>query len=118
MLVSRKRARIVSSAMLLLGFAFVVLFNAWWPGILLTIGLSFAIRNFLLCQWYDLLWNLAVFGGIFAFIHLRIHFTLSYIIPVFLCIGAIYLLFKEFFLDPQTEAQKEEELNQEIAEDD
>ena len=47
-LVSRRRAKVLSFAIFLIGLAIVSYLNIWWPGIMLAIGIPLAMRQYLL----------------------------------------------------------------------
>lgn len=118
MFVSKRRARTLSNVVLLLGLAFVVFFESWWPDVLFVIGLSFALKDFLLKKWHDFFVNILVFGGLFLYFHYNVRFNLNYIIPVGLTVAALYILYKEFLIPKrETEVEIEEEINKEIEED-
>ena len=84
---------------------------------MLVIGLPLALRQFLLGRNYDALLSLVVFIGIFIIAGFDVSWEV--LLPILFIIAAIYILAREFF-DPNgtTEAEDEESLNHEIAEDD
>lgn len=114
-LVSYRRAQNISTGLLFIGLALVAIFDWWWPGILLVIGLSVSIRQFLLGRTYDAILSLIIFIGSFAVSQ----FTISWriILPVIFLTGAFYVLGREFLSGQHlTEAEKEESLNHEFEE--
>lgn len=115
--VSQKRARALSSALLLVCLAIVSFTGVWWPNILLAIGIPLALRQYFLGRVYDMFLSLAIFGG--AYIVAGYQISWDILLPVIFGIGAIYILFREF-CNPYstTEDEDEESLNQEIAESD
>lgn len=115
-LTSRKKAHALSTALFLLGLASLVFIDLWWPAIMLVVGLPLAIRQFLLGRTYDMIVTLLVFVGTFVTIEFDISWKIF--LPVLFTMGAIYVLFREFFgPDETTEEEAEEELNHEIEED-
>lgn len=94
-LASTKRAKAISLSLFLTGLAITAFLKAWWPGILLTIGIPLSVRQFLLGKTYDACLSLFIFAGIF----LCVLFNLEkgeIALPVILIIGSIYVLFREF----------------------
>ncbi len=115
-LVSSRRAKVISSAVFLLGLAVISFQFSFWPSIMVVIGLSLALRQYLLGHIYDMFLSLFVFLGVF--------FTALYdvsrdvLLPVVFTIGAIYLLCKEFWhRHEEEESELEEDLNHEIEEE-
>ncbi len=114
-LTSRKRALTFCAALFLIGLLFLLFTNAWWPGIMLVIGIPFALRQFLLGRTYDTMVSLLVFVGTFITVQFAIEWKL--LLPVLFTIGAIYLIFREFMeVTAETEAEREDDLNHEIEE--
>jgi hypothetical protein len=112
---SKKKAQSLSTALLLLGLATLVFTDAWWPGVMLIIGLPLALRQYLLGRNYDTMVTLFVFIGTFVSVQFDISWRVF--LPVLFTLGALYIIFREFFgPDETTEEEKEEELNQEIEE--
>ncbi len=113
---SRKRAHTLSTALFLIGLAILSFTGIWWPGIMLVVGVPLALRQYLLGRNYDMMVTLLVFVGTFVTVQFDISWQVF--LPTLFSIGAIYLLFREFFgPDETTEDEKEEELNCEIEEE-
>ena len=115
--VSQRRAKTLASSLFLIGLAIVSLTQAFWPGMMLVIGLPLALRQYLLGHTYDSMLSLVIFVG--AFLVAGLDVSWEVILPILFIIAAIYILIQEFF-NPAltTEAEDEESLNQEIQEDD
>jgi hypothetical protein len=112
---SKKKAQALSTALFLMGLAALIVTDEWWPGIMLTIGLPLALRQYLLGRTYDMIISLLVFVGTFVTVQYDISWRLF--LPILFTLGALYILFREFFgPDEMTEEEKEEELNCEIEE--
>lgn len=115
---SRRRAKGVAAALFLVGLAVLSLTDTWWPGILLVVGLSIGLKQFLLGFLYDMGVTLFVFLG--AFIALAFDIPWRIFLPILFSLGAVYVLAREFLSkeeDIETEAEKEEDLQREIEED-
>ena len=113
---SKKRTETISSALFLVGLAIVFLTNTFWPGMLLVIGISLAVRQYLFGRLYDALLSLAVFTGVFCASGLNISWDI--LLPVIFVVAALYILIREFCNPyPLDEAEEEESLNLEITED-
>lgn len=112
---SRKRAKALSSVVLLLGLA-VLAFVGWWPGILLVIGISLALRQYLLGNHYDVVVTLLVFGGSYLTMEASIPWQIFF--PTIFILGAIYILVREYFdSNVETVDEEDEDINHEIEED-
>ena len=113
---SRKRAQTFSTALFFLGLATLIFTDAWWPAIMLIVGLPLALRQYLLGRNYDMMVTLLVFVGTFVTVQFDISWRIF--LPILFTLGALYVLFREFFgPDETTEEEKEEELNHEIEEE-
>lgn len=114
--ISRRRAKVLSSSLCLIGLAIVAYLQAWWPGIMLAIGLPLALRQCLLGRLYDMWVSLVIFCGVFIVAQFDISWDV--ILPVLFVVGAIYILFREYFdSKTESEAEHEEDINCEIEED-
>jgi predicted membrane protein len=113
---SKRRAKALSVALFLVGLAIVAYLNAWWPGIMLAVGLPLALRQYLLGRHYDMGVSLFVFIGVFITVQFNISWEI--LLPVLFALGGIYILFREY-LESKEEpmAEEEEDINQEIEED-
>lgn len=113
---SKRKAQAVSTALFLLGLASLVFTDAWWPGIMLVVGLPLALRQYLLGRTYDMMITLLVFVGTFVTVQYDISWRIF--LPVLFTLGALYILFREFFgPDETTEEEKEEDVEHEIEEE-
>lgn len=113
---SKKKARALAISVLLLSLAVLVYTNVWWPGIMLAVGLPLALRQYLLGRTYDMILSLLVFVGTFVTVQFEISWNLF--LPILFTLGAIYILFREFFGPDEADEEEEEELlNKEIEED-
>lgn len=111
---SKRKAQALSTSLLLIGLAVLVFTQNWWPGIMLAVGLPLALRQFLLGRTYDTVTSLLVFVGTYVTVEFDISWQLF--LPILFTLGAIYILFREFFGEPETEEDKEEDVSHEIDE--
>ncbi|MDX8430504.1 MAG: hypothetical protein SNF33_01675 [Candidatus Algichlamydia australiensis] len=110
---SKRRAQSISTALFLLGLAYLFFTGIWWPNILLVVGIPLAIRQFLNGRFHDMVVTLAVFLGVFVTTNFKIAWNL--LLPILFTVGAIYILIQEFFESrSETEEELEEDLNVEI----
>ena len=115
-IVSKKRAKAISVALFLIGLAVIAYLKAWWPGIMLAVGIPLAIRQYLLGRHYDMGVTLFVFVGVFVTVQFNISWEI--LLPVLFALGGIYILFREFLENKEEPLEEEEEdLNKEIEED-
>lgn len=115
-MVSRKRAKALSVALFLIGLAIVSYMGAWWPGIMLAVGIPLALRQYLLGRHYDMMVSLFVFIGVFVTVQFNISWEI--LLPVLFALGGVYILFREYLESTEeTLEEEEEDINQEIEED-
>jgi 4-hydroxybenzoate polyprenyltransferase len=115
-IVSKKRAKALSVALFLIGLAIVAYLKAWWPGIMLAVGIPLAIRQYLLGRHYDMGVTLFVFIGVFVTVQFDISWEI--LLPVLFALGGIYILFREYLESKEEPLEEEEEdLNKEIEEE-
>lgn len=115
-IVSKKRAKNLSVALFLIGLAIVSYLGAFWPGIMLAVGIPLALRQYLLGRNYDMCVSLFVFVGVF----ITVQFDISWevLLPVLFGIGGIYILFREFLESKEEPLEEEEDdINHEIEEE-
>ncbi len=91
---SPNKAGAIFSALVLIGLAILTITDAWWPGIMLVIGIPLALRQYLLKRTYDMCVTLLVFVGTFISVQYDLNWRI--LLPVLFCIGAIYILIREF----------------------
>ena len=114
-LTSRKKAQVFYTVLFLLGIAILIYTDAWWPGIMLVIGLPLALRQYLLGRSYDMMISLLVFLGTFVTVQFDISWRIF--LPILFTLGAIYVLVRELVeSSAHPETEDEEDLNHEIEE--
>jgi predicted membrane protein len=114
---SKKKAHALSTALFLIGLAILIVTEAWWPGLMLAVGLPLALRQYLLGRTYDMGVSLLVFVG--TFVTVQYNITWRVFLPVLFTIGGIYILCREFLApdeEPEDEADKDEDIQHEIEE--
>lgn len=115
-MVSKKRAKALSVALFLIGLAIISYLQAFWPGIMLVVGLPLALRQYLLGRPYDMGVSLFVFVGVFVTVQFNISWEI--LLPVLFALGGIYVLFREFLESKEEPLEEEEDdINHEIEED-
>jgi hypothetical protein len=86
-LVPKRKAESISNGIFLILLGFLFYTNAWWPGILIAIGIVYAIRQYLTGRKWSLMITLGLIGVILMVKFLSIAFSL--LLPlVFIAIGA------------------------------
>ena len=112
---SKKRAKTLSVALFLVGVAIITYLKAWWPGIMLAVGIPLALRQYLLGRHYDMGITLFVFVGVFVTVQFNISWEV--LLPVLFALGGVYILFREYLESKEEPLEEEEEdINQEIEE--
>ena len=115
-IMSKRKAQSLSFALFLIGLAIITYFKHWWPGIMLTVGIPIALKQYLDGKRFDMIISLIVFLG--AFITVQFDIKWEVVLPVLFTIGGLYVFFREFFGPKDiTEADIEENQNKEIEEE-
>ena len=115
---SKKKALALSTALFLIGLAILIVTEAWWPGIMLAVGIPLALRQYLLGRTYDMCISLLVFVGTFVTVQFDISWRVF--LPILFTIGAIYVLCREFMSpdeEEEDEVEKDEDVQHEIEEE-
>lgn len=110
-----KKAKILSLVLFLIGIALITLFDNWWPGIMLAVGIPLAVWQYILGRHYDMAITLFVFLGTFITVQFDIKWQI--LLPVLFTIGGIYIFFREYLesrmLTEEQEAEEEAEIKKE-----
>ncbi len=115
-IVCKKKAKILSFLVFLVGLAIISYTKTWWPGVLLAVGIPLALKQYLQGRRYDFGITLFVFLGGFVTVAFDIQWEV--ILPVLFIIGGIYILCRDFLEGPlSSEVEKEEDINEEIEEE-
>ncbi len=110
---SKKKANAISGIIFLVGMIILIIVDIWWPGIMLVIGIPFALRQYLLGRTYDMCISLLVFVGTFITVQFDIAWRIF--LPILFSLGSIYVLGKEFIAPtPDEEIEDEEEKDEDI----
>lgn len=111
---SNRRARSFGTSIFLIGLAVLSFTDQWWPNIMLVIGLSLCIKQFLQKRIYDGILSIIIFGGVFVIYEFQ--FSMKILLPILFVSAALFLLVREL-LQKNTESELEEDINIEIEED-
>ncbi|NGX63553.1 MAG: hypothetical protein KR126chlam6_00965 [Candidatus Anoxychlamydiales bacterium] len=115
-IMSKRKANSLSFALFLAGLAIITYFKYWWPGIMLTIGIPLAFKQYLLGKRFDMIVSLIVFLGVFITVQFDIKW--EYVLPILFTLGGFYVFFREFFGPKEIEEEDiEEDRNKEIEEE-
>jgi predicted membrane protein len=112
----RKKAKIVALIVFLLGLLLLTFTGAWWPGIMLVVGLPLAIHQYIQGRMYDMYITLFVFIG--AFVTVQFNIQWEVFLPVLFAIGGIYIFFREWLMSRKENDEEIEENKNEISEKD
>lgn len=91
------RAEAIGNGVFLILLGVLFYFSWLWPGILLAVWASFAVRQLLTGRHTDFVLTTLLLGSLF----LVIYFNLSWnmLTPILFILGGGYLIYKEFFID-------------------
>ena len=93
-IMSKRKAQSLSFALFLIGLALITYFKYWWPGIMLTIGIPMALRQYLLGKRFDMIVSLIVFIGVFITVQFSIQWEI--VLPVLFTLGGLYVVCQIF----------------------
>jgi hypothetical protein len=94
MILSHKKTKAFSFALLFVGLAFLAFFQTFWPWILLVIGVVLGFRSFAYGKIYEAIFNFSTFA-ILTFTY-ESPFSWSIVLPIILVIAAIFEVYKAF----------------------
>jgi hypothetical protein len=112
MYMSKKKADAISNGVFLIGLGILVYTNYWWPGILIPLWATLALRQALTGRFYDLIIATIILLGLFLLTFFNLNWMI--IVPVLLILGGIHIIFREYCVaegieeeDPIEEKEKE-----------
>ena len=108
-LLPKNKAQALSTALLLVGLAILLFTDAWWPGILLAVGIPLALKQLLNGRYYDAIISLFVFVGFFIIASFDISWKI--LVPILFVMAAVFTLCKEWVT---TSTDEEEDVLREI----
>jgi len=112
MILSKKKSEAISNGVFLVCLGVLFWSNGWWPGILLAIWASLAVRQYFTGRNWDLAITTFILIGLFIVSYFNIN--LSVLLPVLFVVGGIYIIFREYFF---AEDNIKEDPSQEIKDD-
>ncbi len=116
-IISKRRAQSITLALFLVGLAILSYLDAWWPGVMLVIGIPLAIRQYLMGKRHDSLVTIFIFIGFFFITKFNIAWKI--LVPILFILAACYILSREFLSSFQeSEDEREDDLNHELEEKD
>ena len=93
-LLSKRWIQAVTIILFFIGMVLTIYFKTWWPGILLTLGLPLAFKQFLEKRRWNALFTLIVFVGFFALARFNIPWKV--LLTVLFVMAVIYILCREW----------------------
>lgn len=110
--ISKRKIDALASGALLIGIGLLFFTGAWWPGILLVIWAYLGIKQWLSNRKFDLIVSSVILLGLFIVSFLDIR--LNVLVPVLFFLGALYIVFREFFFSEDTNG---EDISEELRDD-
>ncbi|MCB1084588.1 MAG: hypothetical protein KDK60_00635 [Chlamydiia bacterium] len=112
-LITKRKAKALSTALFLVGIAILIFVDAWWPAIMVVVGIPLALKQFLMGRFHDAAISLFVFVGFFIIAQFNISWKI--LIPILFIMGAVYVLLREWVTT--TTGEDEEESSIEVEDD-
>lgn len=94
-IVSKRKGDAISNGLFLVSLGGLFYFNFWWPGILLSIWILLAVRQYLAGRHFDLVLSSIVLLGLFIVTLFNINFAT--LMPALFILGGIYIILREYF---------------------
>lgn len=91
---SKRKADAISNGVFLVALGILVFTDAWWPGILLALWATLAVRQYFTGRMYDLAATTVLLIGLFIITFLNINWMV--LVPVLLVLGGIHIIFREY----------------------
>lgn len=111
-ILSKKKSDTIANGAFLISLGILLYTNYWWPGILLALWVSIALRQYLTGRIYDLSISSLILLGLFIITFFN--FEWAILLPILFVVGGIYIIFREYFFADDTNG---EEKSQEILDD-
>jgi len=112
-IVSKQKADILSAVVGIISLAFLLYWQILWPEAVLVVAVVLMLRQFLRGRRYDMLITCGVIGGWYVTLSWKINWDT--IVPVILTVGALYIIFREYFIiKERVGIDQIEDANQEI----
>ncbi len=111
-ILSKKKTEAIANGAFLICLGILFATDAWWPGILLAIWVSLAVRQYFSGRLYDLMMSSFILLGLFVISLLKLDWSI--LMPVLFVVGGIYIIFREYFFAEDTNG---EDKSQEILDD-
>ncbi len=108
----KRKVHALSNGAFIVSLGVLFYTNFWWPGILLALWVYMALREWLSGRTYDLIISSVVLLGLFAVS--LFNWSWSVLMPVLFVLGGIYIVFREFVLESDTNG---EDIAEEIEDD-
>lgn len=105
--ISKKKSEAIANGVFLIAIGILFFTNYWWPGILLAIWASLALRQYFSGRIYDLCISSVILLGLFASTYFD--FEWSVLVPVIFVIAGIYVIFREYFFSEDTNGEDKAE---------
>lgn len=106
LILTKRKAEIISNGIFLIALGFLFWTNGWWPGILLAIWACLGARQYLTGRYWDFGITSIILIGLFIVSFFNINLTV--LIPVLFVVGGIYIIFREYLIAEEIENNVEE----------
>lgn len=92
---SRRKAGAIANGLFFVLLGIIIYTDAWWPGIILAIGVNIGIRQFFAKREKDLYITLVIISliGVISFFNISSTTLISFLF----ILGGIYLILREYF---------------------
>lgn len=91
----KRKADALANGVFLICLGILFFTGYWWPGILLALYVTLAIRQFLTGRIFDLIITSFILLGLFIISVLKLRWEL--IMPLLFIFGGAYIIFREYF---------------------
>lgn len=94
---SRSKIEAIGNGIFLMMLGVLFYFNWWWPGIIVALWASLAVRQGLSGRMQDMLLSTFLLGSLFVVAFFELSWNL--IAPILFVFGGLYIILREFYYD-------------------
>jgi len=105
--ITKRKANGVGMGILLVGLGILMYLNTWWPEIMLVIGVSLSVKQYLRGRLYDIIVTIFVCGGTYVYYKTPVPWDI--LMPILFVVGGIYVISREIFFPTWREGEEEVE---------
>ena len=104
-ILSKRKSDAIANGAFLISLGVLFFTNAWWPGILLALWVTLALRQYLTGRHLDLVITSLLLLGLFVVS--MFNMDLKMMLSLFFVVGGVYIIWREYSFTSDDSQQKE-----------